>query len=182
MKNLILSLALLVSSSASHAVVMMEIEKSDVTVNDIFTVNVIGKDFAKPLAGFGIDLDFNPSVLKLNSISIDDSWEFAKSTPKQQAGKAEDVGGASFFGVENKPGAPIKFARFEFMAIADGLSELLLKVADDKVFVWADSEGNSVTPEFVNSQIQVSSVPVPAAFWLMGSAMGWMMMLGRKRA
>jgi len=182
MKNLMIAITLLLGSSVSHGAVMMNLPSTDVAVNDIFTVEVIGTGFAKPLAGFGIDLEFNQSVLKLRSIEIDDSWEFSKSQPKAEVGSAKDVGGASFFGVENKPGAPIKFARFEFLAMADGLSELLLKIADDPVYVWADNEGNKVTPDFINSQVQGSNVPVPAAFWLMSSAIGWGVITGRRRA
>lgn len=177
MKKMLFSLTLmLMISTANAGVVSIEKEDKPFNLNDNISIKVIGTDFDLPLDGFGLNIEFDESVLELISVFVDPTiWEFHKTDGERSTGKVEKIGGASFRGVENE----MQFVTLEFKAIGAGISSLILADADHRTVVWSDISLTDIPLDFVNSQVQV--VPVPAAIWFMFTALGSVVAFGRSK-
>ncbi len=177
MKKLLLSLMLiLISQLANAGVVSIEQLNKVNKLNDVFSIKVVGSDFDYPLEGFGLNIDFEDSILELLSVTVDSNiWEFHQTAGERSAGKVAKIGGASFKGVENN----ILFAILDFKAIGIGISDLIISDANHRTVVWSDLTLSDIPLDFKNAQVQV--VPIPAAFWLMFSGVASLLAIGRTK-
>lgn len=148
-------------------------------IGDIFSVNVIGENFNLGLDGGSFDLTFNSSILQADSVSLNTAvWNFAavKGSIDNNSGRIDFTDFAQF-GV-NTTNTTFNIATFSFRAIGAGDSPLTLILNDNDPF----ATGGEIAPvNFSQASVNVAAVPVPAAFWLFGSALlGGLSLRGRK--
>jgi len=138
---------------------------SNVNVNDVFSVDIIGTDFTGNVDGGGINVSFDQNVLNVLSVSIDESvWNFGSTGIdtgfiNNSTGTVDGIMVNTFADVTGD----FVIATIEFQAISGGDSLLLL--TELGINPWASS-GSLINPDFATSSVNVSAVPVPAALWL----------------
>ena len=146
---------------------------SSIEVGDSFSLQLVGGDFDSSLDGGGIDLAFDPAVLRLTSAMVDTiTWEFFSSDGviDNTAGRVSDVLFASF---EERIG-DFSIASFTFEALAVGTSMLTLSESLLNPF----ASGGALLPvEFGTLSVSVVGaetpgpepvpVPLPGTFGLM---------------
>jgi len=167
---------LLVVGRVDAATVSFNNSLSSVNQGDTFSLTVQGSDFAT-IAGGGLNLSFNSSVLQINSVTINQSvFEFYIGDGTEEGivdnsfGQLLNTSFNSFFGASGS----FDIMDIGFTAIGTGSSNLLL--SESSIWVFADEfgglYGDQVTfnPATVNVS-GVSAVPLPAAVWLFGSGL-----------
>ncbi|MGE0388334.1 MAG: cohesin domain-containing protein [Gammaproteobacteria bacterium] len=157
-----------------------------VSVGQAFQITILGQyDGPATLAGGAIDIDFDPAVLRADSVQVNPAVaDFAASvgTIDNLSGHIEAIGFASFFGVSGQ----FHVATLGFTAIGSGASALEASDAGDPVYVWTNYDflsgpsGGSVTPSF--SGADVSVVPLPAAAFMFAPALAGLWIGRRGRA
>lgn len=152
---------------------------SSVELNDIFSVDIVAREFTEDIDGFGLDVVWDPSRLSLNSVAIDTgAWSFSSSEgDSTTTGHLFGVGGSTFFGNTGN----FNLATLTFQAIGSGVTDIFLRNTMDPVFLWSSS-GSVVSPsEFIKGSVEVSSVPLPAGVWLMLSGLSTLLIGSRRR-
>jgi hypothetical protein len=138
-------------------------------IGDIFSVNVIGENFNLGLDGGSFDLAFDSSILRADSVSLNTAtWNFAavKGIIDNPTGKIIFTDFAQFGA--NTTNNSFNIATFSFQAIGSGNSQLTLLLNDNDPF----ATGGEIAPvNFSHASVNVAAVPLPAAFWLFGSAL-----------
>jgi hypothetical protein len=144
---------------------------SSFTTGEVVDLTVVATGFANGLSIGGLDLQFNSSVLSLQSVSIDAAFDqsstnggFAPPTIDNVAG---NVTGVDFAAILNLPptGSTIDIATFQFIAEGPGSSNLAL--SNDTGFgpSYFDGALNPLNPgtdfQFANSSVSVSSMVAP---------------------
>ena len=178
------SILLALGSAAAHAdTVNIEFSPagSTVDIGDVFSVSILGHAPGSLLAGGGIDLAFDPAVLKVNSLTINPAvGDFTSSngTIDNVAGTVKNAGFASWVGVSGD----FTIATIGFTALAGGTSALTVKDASDLAWVWASYSFNDVTTIYSAASIKVNAVPLPAAAWLIAPVLAGLVRQRRARA
>jgi PEP-CTERM motif len=144
-------------------------------IGDTLNLQVRGLGFAETIVGGGFNLGFDASMLRLDSVAIDPSWEFVPDggTIDNVVGSLTD---ASFNTFVNPRNGNFNIATLAFTVIAAGSSGIAPGAS--AFFVWSDPAGNVVSPDY--SGARVTAVPEPATYGLMALGLG-LLALGRKR-
>lgn len=137
-----------------------------------------------PTVGGGIDISFDTGLLSFQSFSTASSTltldaSFTRSPDPVSTG-LEGLAFGSFSGLETGI-----VGTLTFQALAEGNSALAMAVTSDPLkggdFISATSgEVQSVT--FVETQVEISAVPLPAAVWLFGSGLIGLAGIARRRS
>jgi hypothetical protein len=160
----------LVSIGAQAATVTVAAHDTVVAPGEQFTVDVVGVDFNDgDLDGWGLDIGFDGGLLTADSFAVDTvTWEFFDLTGTITANSIDGTAGASF---ASRTGN-LLFGTITFTAgLIAGVS--MISLAE-----WAGNPfgtGGGPYPNLNLDQtatITVAAVPVPAAVWMFGSALG----------
>lgn len=166
-RNLIAALLLLLGNNAYAATISWDSANTNVNLNDVFTLNIVGTGFANIVDGGGVNFTYDQSVLNVLSVSIDESvWDFAVDTGtiNNSTGSVDGIMVNTFSGVTGD----FVVASIQMQAVGSGSS--LLALSEFGLNPWA-SGGSAINPQFVDATVNVSAVPVPAAIWLFGSGL-----------
>lgn len=163
----IIMFSLWTTGNVNAASVSFGASPADVSVSDVFTIDILGEGFSFSNGG-GVNLFYDASILNVQSVSIDDTfWNFSTSTGTidNVSGQVNDILMSAFPGLTV---ADFTVATIEFIAVGGGTSSLML--TESIINPWASS-GSRDNPTLINSSVTVSAVPVPAAIWLFGSGL-----------
>lgn len=153
------------------ATVAVEPETQNLMIGDLFTVSVVGQEFDIALDAGGLDITFDGSVIRpalqtdLSNreqvISYGAAWN---TTPVAQIGDQaiENL----FFFADSAPSESFEIATIWFKAIGNGQSAIDLTESQLNPFAGA---GAALAVTLEDGSVNV--VPLPAAFWLFGSAL-----------
>ncbi len=174
--KIIVTLVLFATGSVQAGTVTFDPNPTTVVLGSIFTLDIVGTGFPGTEGG-GAQFTYDASVLQVNSVTIDSNvWEFFADTGSIDniTGSVDGIAVATFV----DPGASFAVASIEFVAIGIGATSLLL--SENPLNPWA-SAGSPVNPAMTAGSVAVTPVPVPAAVWMFGSALGLLgwMRLGR---
>lgn len=180
LKNALFITTLVFSHYASSATITWS-SISSVNENDIFSLDVIGLGFVSNVDGGGVDLSFNPATLNVLSVTIDEGvWDLgvgiSTGTIDNVAGT---VNGISVNAWSNVTG-DFTVATIEFQVVGNIGASSNLTLAEYALNPWA-SGGSAINPTFVDGNINVSAVPVPAAGWLFASGILALTSLTRRK-
>lgn len=154
-----------ISMSAFSASVDFNTAVSTVHVGDTFAIDINGTGFLANLDGGGFNLNYDPAVVKVNSLVIDSTkWELAPSsgTKNDATGTITDVSFNTF--VNNNLGN-FHIADLSITALALGSSSLTLTESANFPFA---SGGNLVHPTLSSGIVNVTAVvPLPPAVWML---------------
>lgn len=158
-------------------------------INDVFTVDIMIGNYIGTGSGAqtgAVTLEYDSNILTLGVAGVDLSTgpgtvgqNTGTSSTNAGVGTIDTIGLSDFFGFTP---TPFLLATVEFVAIGNGVSNLLLSNPNDLVFNWVDDMAIDVTPSFTNGSVAVGVVPLPAAAWLMLSGLGACGFLGRRKA
>ena len=171
-KKLIFVITMFLSGHLSAATITWEALTTNVSVNDIFTIDVVGTGFTSSVDGGGVNVSFDQNVLNVLSVSINESvWDFGgfginSGTIDNLNGTLDGIMVNTFADVSGD----FVVATIEMQAIAEGSS--LLSLSEYGLNPWA-SGGSAINPDFLSASVDVSVIqtPVPAAVWLFGSGL-----------
>lgn len=139
-------------------------------LSDVFTLDIIGTDFNANVDGGGVNLSYDPNVVNVLSVSIDESvWDFGAQGI--DTGSIDNtVGTVSGIMVNawSDVSADFVVASVNFVAVGLGITDLSLN--EFNFNPWA-SAGNALNPLHLAGHVEVSNVPVPGAVWLFSSGM-----------
>lgn len=170
-------LSLLWSVPATEAAtVRFEPVTSSVNLTDVFSMKIVGENFASPIEGGGLNLSFNPTILSVNSVALDTGvWEFLTSIgPINNAvGTVSDIVFNSFAGRSGN----FDIGTVSFTAQGLGNSDLVLTASTLNPF----ASGGALFPVTLTNGA-VTVVPIPAALWLLISGMGTLLLTLKRRA
>jgi len=145
------------------------------SVGSTFDIDIVGTDFAE-LAGGVIDLGFDPGVIQINTVNVNDTlFAFIPDGGAQGApGSWLGIG----FDVDVIVDDPIATGAFSIATI----NLTLLTGGGSALSILGTSEFFSTTVELfpATADATVSAVPVPPAIWLMASGLGLLLRAGRK--
>ena len=171
----------LLSLSQAHAQSLI-IEPGSTTVEPAasFSLTVSGKDFDTAIVGGGFNLSFDPTMLRLDSMTIPSSWEFFRSTGLLDAasGTVTDV---SFNTFTAPKAGTFEAATLFFTAVGTGTSQVTLSASVP--YVFADVDVNTVTPSFGSATVTVTvtAVPEPEALSLLLCGLGVLGLMRQRR-
>ncbi len=169
-KKIIIPFLLLLSGHVSAATVSWSLTTTNATLNDVFTVDVIGTGFVNNVDGGGVNISFDQNVINILSVSIDESvWDFggfgiSNGVIDNSNGTVNGVMVNTFADVTGD----FIIATIEVQAIGQGTS--ILALTEYGLNPWA-SAGTLINPDYVDAEVIVSAVPIPAAAWLFGSGL-----------
>ncbi len=181
-KIIVFTALALLSTHASAATITWGTAPAFVGVNDTFTIDVVGLGFTTNVDGGGINISYDASVLNVLSVSIDETvWDLGSTAIR--TGTIDNVAG-TVDGIMMNAWSDVTgdfvAASIVFEAVGSGNSSLL-SISEFALNPWANA-GSVLNPLFVDSLIDVSAVPVPAAVWLFGSGLiGLAGMVRRKK-
>jgi len=139
-------------------------------LNGIFTLNIVGTNFLSNVDGGGINISFDSNVLNVSSVSVDENiWDFGSQgintgTIDNTVGTVNSI----FVNAWSTVTGDFSVASVEFLAVGTGTTDLTLS---EFIFnPWA-SDGSLIEHDYLVGSVTVSSVPLPAGFWLFGSGL-----------
>jgi hypothetical protein len=173
------TLLMLGCTMAHAATVYLDPLTQSALIGNTLSVALKGQDFTQTIEGGGVNLRFNPAVLQLNSVAVDTTtWEFftTPGTINNAAGTLTDLTFSSFAGRSGS----FSIAQIIFQVTGLGTSPLTLTESQLNPF---SSGGALLNPPvvFIPATIQVTAVPIPAAIWLLLSAMGGLFYVGKRK-
>jgi hypothetical protein len=179
-KKAVFVISMLLSGHLSAATITWSSSTTNVNVDDVFTIDIVGTDFLSNVDGGGVNISFDQSVLNVLSVSINGSvWDFggfgiSTGTIDNSNGTVDGIMVNTFSDVFGD----FVVATIEVMAIAEGDS--LLSLTKYLFNPWA-SGGSLINPDFVDASVHVTAVPVPAAAWLLGSGLLSLFIITRRK-
>lgn len=180
LKKIIVVFSLLFSGYATAATVSMS-NTSDVNINDIFTLDIVGSGFSSNVDGGGVNFAFNQNVLNVLSVNINETvWNFGSygintGNINNSTGTVDGIMVNTFANVTGY----FVIATIEFQAI--GLGNSGLSLSELAINPWA-SGGSLINPSYIDTSVAVvSAVPVPAAVWLFGSGLIALMGISKRK-
>jgi len=182
---------LLIKTAAAAAILLVAQQLQAATIswndidystnlNNVFTLDITGSDFDMNVDGGGVNLSYDPSIVNVLSVSIDESvWDFG-SEGVDTGSINNTVGTVNGITVNAWSEVTDDFvvASVDFIAVGSGVTDLTLN--EFYFNPWA-STGNSISPLFQAGEVTVSSVPVPGAVWLFTSGMMGLIGLSKRK-
>lgn len=152
----------------------------EVGTGDSLTVELTGNNFTLGPDGAAFSLAWDPSVLSYVSTSITNpSWDSSFVNADSAASGLIDYVFLTKSTVGDA-GANFALASFTFNVIGNAGDVSSLALSNDPYNVGFVSPGAApINVNYINSQVEIAAVPVPAAAWLFGS--GLMGLLGSMR-
>ena len=163
--------ALLVVGTGAASAATVSVGSYTQQLGDTFDVSIIGTGFDTLTNGGDFTLAFDPAILQASAAPVDTAvWEFA--------GLSTITSGLITFSVASfsDRGPDFNIATVTFNAIGLGLSALDLE-GDP----WAAPGGIAIDVTYLDGSASVSPVPLPAAAWLLLSAVGAVGAFGVRR-
>jgi len=152
----IISLYSFIQVAIANPVVSLTPDIKTVNVGDEFSVDVVVSDLPVTEGG-GFNLTFDPSMVQVTSVSVDNSvWTF-KTLPgviDNETGKVSDVMFARFDGISGD----INIATVQFEGVGSG--EFLLTLEESKPSPFA-SNGKKLTVQFKTATVNVTGIATP---------------------
>ena len=162
-------------SVANAATISFSSSASSVSIGNTFSVDIIGTSFPGNFDGGALNLSFNSSAIKVNSVSVNGGyWDYVADS-----GVTDNTAG-TVTGIEfgrSDVGTGFTIATLNIEALAAGFSDLFLEVSNNASIFTTFSAGNAEYTgalNLINGSVTVSGVspvPVPAAVWLFGSGL-----------
>lgn len=177
-------LALLAISSVQAATVTLTPPASAVPVGatDV-TISVSGSDFTVPTGGATLGVAFDPAILSLDSVNLSAGSPF--DIADLNFGAVSGLNEVSLLAFSDVDGG---FPAFElhFTALAQGTSNVSLVDLQTAAMGWVDGLGDPIAGVAYEppggTVVNVNVVPLPAAVWLMFSALSLLGLTVRRRA
>ena len=178
-------LALCASFYVQGATVNVVPDNSSPILNDVIHVLVSGVDFPATTGGATLGLAFNSSVLNIQSFPAD--IQLAPGSPFDSitsTGLNNAAGTVDFITILTPlagPNAGGSFDAFsiDFSVVGPGSSAITI-VDDGGALVWSDAITFQPIPVVYN-QATITTVPLPAAAWLMLGGLGFLFGVAKKR-
>jgi hypothetical protein len=150
---------------AQAAIVYIDPATQSTSIGNTVSVALKGQDFTQPIEGGGVNLSYNPLVLQLNSVKVDNTtWDFftTPGTINNTTGKLTDLTFSSFAGRSGS----FSIAQITFQST--GLGTSLLTLTESTLNPFA-SGGELISPpvSFAAANIFVSSVPEPGEWFML---------------
>lgn len=162
------------AASAHSATVSPDLSVNTFNSGSSFFIDIIGQTFPETTGG-GFSLSFDPNFLQVLSVSLDGAfWDAATSvgTIDNVAGSLNDVLVAALN--DPLPSGNFTVAMVEFMPVAVGTSTLNLTGSALNPWATGDAIPSQINPDFQSGDVTIiATIPVPAAIWLFGSALGF---------
>lgn len=119
-------------------------------VGDSVVIEVNMENFPATEGG-GINVSFNPDVIHINSIKVDDTWDFAHQAGviDNQAGTVTDILFSSFA----SPGGSINIATINATVVGTGASPIAIIESNKNPFA---AQGARVVVEFEANTLQIN--------------------------
>jgi len=159
---------MMLSNEALASILFIDPASPTVKQGDVFSLEVKGSGFTTVLDGGAFDLTFNNNVLNVTSVAVETSiWEFnpINGSINNTVGSVSDTEFNSFAHSNTNN---FDIAKITFTAIGPGNSSIDIAGNPNNPF---GSSGIEIHPIFVSGSVQVvQAVPIPAPFWLFGSA------------
>ena len=162
------------SAGAQAATVTIDVHDAVVAPGETFTVDVVGNGFTDGnLVSWGFNIDsFDAAVVVANSVAVPGgTWEFGAVLGTITATSIDEIGGATFGAGQGGNGIVLATVEFTAALVAGvtslGLSEWVGQEFVNDSFVAYPNLSFDQT-----ATITVAAVPVPAAVWMFGSALG----------
>jgi len=182
---------LLIKTAAAAAILLVAQQLQAATIswndidystnlNNVFTLDITGSDFDVNVDGGGVNLSYDPNIVNVLSVSIDESvWDFG-SEGVDTGSINNTVGTVNGITVNAWSEVTDDFvvASVDFIAVGSGVTDLTLN--EFYFNPWA-STGNSINPLFQAGEVTVSSVPIPGAVWLFASGMMGLIGLSKRK-
>ncbi len=153
-----------------------------VSNGDTLTVDLVGNNFTLGPDGAAFSLAWNPSVLSYVNTSITNpSWDSSSVSDDNAASGLIDY---VFLAKSSAgdAGANFALASFTFNVIGNAETASSLTLSSDPFNVGFVSPGAApINVNYINGQVQVAAVPVPAAVWLFGTGLMGLLNLRRTR-
>ena len=182
-KNLRYALACmlcLAASTAQAASISATASPDGAGIGDIITVSLQGDFSSLATIGGGFDVFFDSSHLSFLSFGFSDSMAFAddlllRREPDELAGELNGIGFGHFDGL----GGVFDIASIQFQVLSAGSSLISLAVNEGGLPSnpggFFDIDGFEMKVDFIGTE--VTTIPLPATFWLLGAAgsmlLGW---------
>ena len=157
-----LALALACASTQAQTVAF-DIDALTVAPGETFSLNLMATGFTDAVLGGGFGLSFDPSVLRLDSVVIPASWEFAKN-----GGLIDNASGTlsdAYFATNVPVPGDVKLATLTFTALNVGQS-LVTPLANTLQPFVEDGALEATLPAYQFATVTVA-VPEPGALALM---------------
>jgi PEP-CTERM motif len=186
MKRIIFGLGLVAISASSWGQATIELDSPSGTTfapNQVITLDLVGNNWTVPLDGGGVDLSFNPSVLSLQSVTVNtDVFDYGLYAPLEPTidNAAGSATGIDFFTLlNNDPTGNFDVATVTFLTQGAGSANLSL---GENVIGFSSTDSNfnvsslAAGRDFifqtagVSVTSMVAAVPEPSTFWLLAAA------------
>lgn len=158
------ALCIALTSFSVHAQnVSFDTDTLTVAPGESFSLNLRATDFTNAVLGGGFGLSFDPGVLRLDSVVIPASWEFARN-----GGLIDNPSGTlsdAYFATNNPVAGDVKLATLTFTAINVGQS-LVTPLANTLQPFVEDGALEATLPTYHFATVTVA-VPEPGALALM---------------
>lgn len=173
------------ATSAQAATLRLDPTSTSAIVGDLVTLSVVGEFGAAGTLGGGFDLFFDDSLLDFVSFEFDanlmDDPAFRRA-PDVLAGELNGIAFGEFDGYTGD----VLIGAVTFLAIGEGIVDLMLAVNEggppSNPGPFVDLQGFEILDvTTVGAQLDLQPIPVPAAAWLLASALA-ALGLGRARA
>lgn len=174
-----LTLALTLSFSAQSALIDFEVSQEEINHGDSFSVDLLladpfsGQHEFDVLFGFGLNFDFDDSLLSLTSVSVGDHWLEIENSNTILTALTSDI---YLFGLSaadlTDPGS-LALATFEFQTI--GAGEAYFSVMPGILSGYDDGAhyfDNGTLPLFGTRVINIQDVPEPTGIVMLLSGLG----------
>ncbi len=167
----LLALMLSMAGAAQAATMTFDPNPKNAALNEYFTLDVKAWNF--PITdGGGANISFNAGIVNVLAVHIDTTrWNFGSTGTSQGTidNAAGTVTGILMNAASNEPSGDFVAFTVDFKAVGLGSTSLIL--SDYALNPWA-SGGFEINPSYMTGVVNVSSVPLPAAVWMMLSGLG----------
>lgn len=182
LKGLLASSLLLLSVSSHAAMVSFDQSSYSMKQGNVFTVSIFGSFSAQEiLDGGGLSLNFNSTVLKVNSVTINTTLFEFYSDPGTINNISGNVSDMIFNTFTYNATGNFKIADINLTALKSGNSDFLLTESLLNPFSSAVAGVGGLTVNYTNALVNVSAVPLPGALLLMLSSFMFMAPLLKRK-